>query len=77
MPIPSPTQEIKPCPFCGGNNIEVIPHYDQVAHTVVEWFEVACNTNDCSLFGFYVRESETPEQAIAKWNERNVADANP
>lgn len=48
--------ELKPCPFCGGDAVLVLPPYSRPY--------VACLDNFCT------GPQETREKAIAAWNRR-------
>lgn len=54
--------ELKPCPFCGGDEI-----YLTVASTVgkVYWAKVDCNRCFCGT-----SKKDTEEDAIEAWNRR-------
>lgn len=51
--------ELKPCPFCGGEAETDYAHFDY------NWFEVHCNNCDA-----YVYDYNSEEKAIEKWNRR-------
>ena len=60
------TEELKPCPFCGGTNVTMarIPTWDTRS-----WRYVSCRNSDCQAEGpADLRESG----AIEKWNTRAV-----
>ena len=50
-------QELKPCPFCGGE-AETYPYYFN------EWY-IGCSECSCDLGVF-----DTKEEAIEAWNKR-------
>ena len=54
---------LRPCPFCGGDDVGVFPGMHE--------FDVMCFDNDCFARGPGL---PTREQAIAAWNRR-VCDA--
>ena len=51
------SKEIKPCPFCGSEDVEVFPNYGR-------YFAACC---DCGSEG---PNKERKEEAIRKWNQR-------
>lgn len=51
------SEEIKPCPFCGSEDVEVFPNYGR-------YFAACC---DCGSEG---PNKERKEEAIRKWNQR-------
>ena len=51
------SEEIKPCPFCGSEDVEVFPNYGH-------YFAACC---DCGSEG---PNKERKEEAIRKWNQR-------
>ena len=62
--------ELKPCPFCGGTNVEVLnaleeqPEMELVGMTKDNW-NVLCH--DCCAFGGTRR---TAVEAVEAWNRR-------
>lgn len=61
--------ELKPCPFCGGDNASQFFHADT---GYGESWHVECLSEDCGAgTGFYDTEAE----AIATWNHRHQARA--
>ena len=60
------TDKLKPCPFCGGNNVGVFKHeYFYKSHLY------AAHCYDCH---FCLKMVETEEEAIKAWNTRNPMD---
>ena len=60
------TDKLKPCPFCGGNNIGVFKHeYFYKSHLY------AANCYDCH---FGLKMVATEEEAIKIWNTRKPMD---
>lgn len=63
-------EELKPCPFCGGTNTEVLnlleeePELEEIGYTERNW-HVRCNS--CYALGGCRR---TREEAIETWNRR-------
>lgn len=55
--------ELKPCPFCGGNNLAIVQHGGGKNATHF----VKCK--NCGAHGTWVNEY-TKEQAILAWNTR-------
>ena len=54
--------ELKPCPFCGGENVEVFhPKYNPF----IGLYQVQCY--DCH-FGY--KQCHTEKEAVAAWNRR-------
>jgi Lar family restriction alleviation protein len=49
-------EELKPCPFCGGDAMLITPPFSRPY--------VACLDNFCS------GPKETPDKAVAAWNRR-------
>ena len=65
------TEELKPCPFCGGEAELII---DNDHHG--EFFQLGCKDKECLGHWAYYTESiaETPvSEAIAHWNTRALA----
>lgn len=54
------SEELKPCPFCGGNNLSV---------EGITFYWVECIDCNASISGH-----ETEEQAIEAWNRRASAE---
>ena len=60
------TDKLKPCPFCGGNNVGVFKHeYFYKSHLY------AAHCYDCH---FGLKMVETEEEAITTWNTRKPMD---
>ena len=59
----STTDELKPCPFCGGDDI----YADVGIYIGKEWLSVTIKCRDCgaSIWGY------TLEEAITAWNRRS------
>lgn len=59
--------ELKPCPFCGGTNIEIRPN------RIGDFFAI-CYSNDRTEMACYAKSGEdgceTEEGAVARWNTR-------
>lgn len=56
---------LKPCPFCGGNDIEFFHNeYTGDRINATPWM---ANCNDCSVS---LESFPTKEQAISTWNRR-------
>lgn len=53
-------EELKPCPFCGGEAHIQTFHFR---------YRVGCGTNGC-IAGRLNRAFDTPEEAAAAWNRR-------
>lgn len=62
-------QELKPCPFCGGESDGVVRvpfiGVERVPFIGVEGYEVTCS-RCCAQTGYYT----TKEEAIEAWNAR-------
>lgn len=56
------SEELKPCPFCGGK-----PHAQLMGRMAVRYWEVVCD-NECVFSG---PPKDTEEQAIGAWNRRD------
>jgi Lar family restriction alleviation protein len=54
-----------PCPFCGGDDVEVQQHGEGYSWQC--WYEVSCFNNYCGSIG------KTEAEAIAAWNRRSPA----
>ena len=54
-----------PCPFCGGNNVD-LKHY-KVKNN--DWWYVSCEDCEIALDPLYFN-GQTKEQAIERWNRR-------
>lgn len=57
--------ELKPCPFCGGE-AELEEHRDDYEDTAC--YNVGCNNPRCEVMAY--TSGETPEGTIAAWNRR-------
>ena len=57
--------ELKPCPFCGGSNIEIREHFCGDGY-----FRIQCNNNECCAV---LDDFSSKEAAIALWNRRPEA----
>ena len=61
------SEELKPCPFCGGTNIEIRPN------RIGDFFAI-CYSNDRTEMACYAKSGEngceTEEGAVARWNAR-------
>lgn len=65
------TEELKPCPFCGGNA------YLNCYKGTNYWWEVSCTLCGASVSSpkiFFPYNKEARNEAIKKWNRR-VTDA--
>ena len=56
--------KLKPCPFCGGNNIVI---YDKSFNSG-PYYDIFCR--DCEASVRFADESETEEGAVNMWNTR-------
>ena len=56
--------ELKPCPFCGSNNIVI---YDKSFNSG-PYYDIFCR--DCQASVRFADESETEEGAVNMWNTR-------
>lgn len=70
----SESQEIKPCPFCGG---EAIVDYNITQSVTIEWEDAHVTCLECESDGAYFQDDsrELPvrdvrKQAIDAWNKR-------
>lgn len=59
------TVALKPCPFCGGNNVD-FKHYNVKNN---DWWYVSCEDCEIALDPLYFN-GQTKEQAIERWNRR-------
>ena len=55
-------ENLKPCPFCGSEQIEV-------RHIKEQW-SCGCATTDCVCQWWHLRQYADRETAVAKWNKR-------
>ena len=53
-------KQLKSCPFCGSNIIELLP--------IQDGYKIRCVICDASVYEI----SNYKKQAIAKWNKRNI-----
>ena len=58
--------KLKPCPFCGGDSIEVYTHYGESAGLQYGGYYPECTVCGCRL-NYY----ESREKALKAWNERD------
>ena len=54
------SEELKPCPICGGSNLSICDHGGMVHHE----YRIECNYSGCSC----LTGVRTKEEAIAAWN---------
>jgi Lar family restriction alleviation protein len=69
--------ELKPCPFCGGSNVEAVERYREGSES--RWHRIECSdceihgpeTEGCSL-NYYgaARVDEVAQEAVTLWNTR-------
>ena len=52
--------ELKPCPFCGSDNVEI-----HIPYMISDMYMVQCYDCNCNTAIF-----ETPEKAAEAWNRR-------
>lgn len=62
IPVETPEQELKPCPFCGSDNLDLSNGYDEDANWVI-----ICK--DCKAGGTFCAEKI---KAVSKWNTRTL-----
>ena len=55
--------DLKPCPFCGGTNVEVYHQYWRV----INRYDYSVHCFDCH---FGLANQNTEEEAIEAWNRR-------
>lgn len=64
------SEELKPCPFCGG---EAKLLKDELGNTAdmygAEWWYVACSNLDCGIYA-KTADRPTPQEAAKLWNRR-------
>jgi Lar family restriction alleviation protein len=63
--------ELKPCPFCGSNNIVI---YDKSFNSG-PYYDIFCR--DCQASVRFADESETEESAVNMWNTRIAPERKP
>jgi Lar family restriction alleviation protein len=66
----SPAPGLKPCPFCGGNDVVLVPVLDAQGEEVPDAYGVSCP--GCQ-FDFAIGDS-TAEEIAAAWNRRSQGD---
>lgn len=58
--------ELKPCPFCGSNNVELVDEFEKrTEHRYLTYRRVGCN--DCGALSGR-RDNRT--ECIERWNRR-------
>jgi Lar family restriction alleviation protein len=65
--------ELLPCPFCGGRNLEIHPDFAEDDNNRIYAYHVQCN--HCQARGgneYPICWCETEQQAIERWNDRYV-----
>ena len=60
------TEELKPCPFCGRNEPEIIEYRPDLSTPVI-WYKIKCTNSDCEATNGYFN---TRKDAILAWNKR-------
>ena len=60
-------EELKPCPFCGSNNVEL----EDISDTDDHQGYVICRNNAC---GAWPHNAEEIEVAVNQWNSRPIED---
>lgn len=63
--------ELKPCPFCGSNNIVI---YDKSFNSRL-YYDIFCR--DCEASVHFADENETEEGAVNMWNTRIAPERKP
>jgi Lar family restriction alleviation protein len=58
--------ELKPCPFCGGEEIDVKSRYQRTKGCPIEHIESYCVCSSCGIGA----HEETEAEAIEAWNRR-------
>jgi len=59
------TNELKPCPFCGGDDVEFVPLYNNDCDKVGG--KIRCN---CCLSTFVHPEANDDDELVEYWNRR-------
>ena len=59
------TEYLKPCPFCGGNNVN-LKRYNIKYN---DWWYVSCDDCEIALDPLYFN-GQMKEKAIERWNRR-------
>ena len=70
--MPELTEELKPCPFCGGTDL-FIPEYEKCLGAM----RIKCRNRECRAIGpRYYEKGKTAyirEEAIKAWNRRETS----
>lgn len=66
-------KELKPCPFCGGQNIEVLKESSSLDDLIFHYYKFVCTIRKggCGASSAYC---PTLEMAIEAWNRRTRHD---
>lgn len=65
------TEELKPCPFCGGNGKLIESHrYDASVDSTPPHWKISCECIGCNGAAINIWR-QTPEDAITAWNTRH------
>jgi Lar family restriction alleviation protein len=66
------SEELKPCPFCGGNNLTIRKDFSK--YEVVNWYAMHVFCTDCHACGrnnYPIGWCESERAASDAWNDRN------
>lgn len=63
--------KLKPCPFCGGDDIKLYSHENTLLHGFIH----LCQINGDGMVKIESRLFETEEAAVDAWNRRMPPDA--
>ena len=65
----SPSEEVKPCPFCGGE-AKLVKGIKYIDNKETSIWQYVCNNKDCLIYEGYARYQLSEEEALKAWTRR-------
>lgn len=63
------SEELKPCPFCGNENIQIERRSEFDGQSDYGRYYIGCGAEDCLDWDVF-SSADTPDEAIEQWNKR-------